>query len=131
MKFAMAVGNNPSKIKINNVSVLIFGGGPSMAMAHKTTHTDPIKRDVAANPTGSILGNLRIKIELLAQQKAARIHADFPRVIRIDVSSPRVKSGEKRITIPKNPIINPINLFLSKTSLVLKKQARGKTKIEF
>ena len=66
MKLAMAVGNNPSKIKINNVSVLIFGGGPSMVMAHKTTHTDPIRRDTAANPTWSILGNLRIKIELLA-----------------------------------------------------------------
>ena len=66
MKFAMAVGNNPSKIKINNVSVLIFGGGPSMAMAHKTTHTVPIKRDMAANHTGSILGSLRIRMELLA-----------------------------------------------------------------
>ena len=43
MKLAMAVGNNPSKIKINNVSVPIFGGGPSMVMAHKTTHTEEIR----------------------------------------------------------------------------------------
>ena len=62
----MAVGNNPSKIKINTVSVLIFGGDPSMAMAHKTTHTEPIIRDMAANPIESILGSLRIKMELLA-----------------------------------------------------------------
>ena len=55
------------------------------------------------------------------------MHANFPKVVRIDVLSPRAKSGENRITIPKNPIISPINLFLSKTSLVLKKKARGKT----
>ena len=66
IKFAMAVGSNPSKIKTNNVSVLIFGGGPSTAMAHKTTHIEPIKSDMAANPNGSILGSFRIKMELLA-----------------------------------------------------------------
>ena len=66
MKFDMAVGSNPSRSKINNVSVFIFSGGPSMAMAHKTTHTVPIKREMAANSTGSILGSLRIRIELLA-----------------------------------------------------------------
>ena len=66
IKFAIAVGSKPSKIKIRNVSLLILGGGPSIASAHKITHTDPIKRDIAAKPTGSILGNLRIKIELLA-----------------------------------------------------------------
>ena len=66
MKFAIAVGNRPSKIKMNNVSLLTLGGAPSMASAHKTTHTEPIKRQIAANPIGSIPGSFRMRIELLA-----------------------------------------------------------------